>query len=196
MALLVDHQIRHLATVARMLEPFSEQVQEGGVISFGLTHAGYDLRLGRSYLVFKNSFNEIISPKRMKDDKAYRNRVFDEVNLMHDHMEVIIPPNGYILGYTLEYIRMPYWLKGRCVGKSSLARCGIIVNTTPLEPSWEGHLTLEIANVTPCPVEIYTGEGVAQLEFEMLDQKCEKTYADKSAKYQKQGPEPVPAKVI
>lgn len=193
MTILSDHDIRQLAQQHRMLEPFSEAVQEG-VVSYGLTHAGYDLRLGSRVLIFKNSYGRTISPKRMKDEQEYRRQCFDEF-VAGDGQPVHVPGHGYVLGYSLEYIRMPRWLKGCCVGKSTLARCGILVNTTPLEPGWHGHLTIEIANVSPCPVELYPGEGVAQLEFHTLTAYPSADYGDKGGKYQGQGAEPVPARV-
>lgn len=177
-----------------MIDPFSEGVQDGGVISYGLSHAGYDLRMGYEALVYKNTHGlGRIDPKAMRDDD-YRNQVLEKVTYKQGD-KVWIPPNGYILGYSLEYLRIPRHLKGRCVGKSSLARAGIIVNTTPLEPNWCGHLTIEIANATPCPVCLYAGEGCAQLEFETLTAPPEVDYAQKDGKYQDQGPEPVPARV-
>ncbi len=200
MALLTDKMIRDLClrpwpTGAQpMLDPFSESVQKDGVISFGLTHAGYDLRLGTSVYTFKNSFNETISPKRMKKDGKYIARIFDEQVGLVEGQSVLIPPNGYILGVTLERICMPQHLKGRCVGKSSLARCGVLVNTTPIEPGWRGYLTLEIANVTPCPVEVYVGEGIAQLEFETLEGPVGSDYEAKAGKYQDQPSAPIPGK--
>lgn len=197
MSLLVDWEIRKLTLQERMLDPFAEADQSEGRVSSGLTHAGYDLRLGNSVLVYKNTMNEIISPKRMKSDKEYQDRIFDRFDNLIEGAAVIIPPHGYILAYSLEYIRMPNWLKGRCVGKSSNARCGVLVNTTPLEPGWKGHLTIEVANITPCPVEVYVGEGIAQLEFDTLHATPEKDYSAKKGggKYQDQGPEPVTAKV-
>lgn len=201
--LLNDHEIRALCVSGArntpvenpLLSPFSLGVQGDNVISYGLSHAGYDLRLGPKVLIFKNSFNQTIDPKRFKVDKAYNERVFDSLEGIPDGEQVIIPPHSYILGYSLEYIRVRRWLKGRCVGKSTYARCGIMVNTTPLEPGWEGHLTLEIANVTPCPVAVYVGEGIAQLEFEELSAPCKVDYADKDGKYNRQEASPVPARV-
>lgn len=194
MAILVDWQIRSLAHSGKLLDPFSESVQDGGVISYGLTHCGYDLRLGGTVLVFKNTHQQIISPKRAKEP-GFMERVFDRFENLQPGCAVVIPPHSYILGYSLEYIRMPSDLKGRCVGKSSLARCGVLANTTPLEPGWHGHLTLEIANITPCPVEVYVAEGIAQLEFETLAGEPETDYAQKNGKYQGQQAEPVIGKV-
>lgn len=177
----------------RMIEPFSEAVSGGGVISYGLSHAGYDLRLGPEILVFKNSYGEVVDPKKFGDDE-YRRRVFDEVNLLNKlsslsaqcltNYSVTVPPHGYILGRSYEYLRIPRHLKGRCVGKSTYARSGILINTTPLEPGWEGHLTIEIGNITPCPAKVYVMEGIAQLEFELLTALPETDYGGK--KYQGQ----------
>ena len=187
-----------------MIEPFSEAVSGNGVISYGLSHAGYDLRLGPEILLFKNSYNEVIDPKKFNSSE-YRNRVFDEINLpdtvmghrieLLQNYAVTIPPHGYILGRSYEYLRIPRHLKGRCVGKSTLARSGIIINTTPLEPGWEGHLTIEIGNITPCPAKVYVMEGIAQLEFELLTDPPEKDYAAKGGKYQNQVGV-VPARVL
>lgn len=172
----------------RMIEPFSEAVSGNGVISYGLSHAGYDLRLGPEILVFKNSYGEVVDPKRFGEDR-YRVWVFDELDYSKTHTEfaglaVTIPPHGYILGRSHEYLRIPRHLKGRCVGKSTYARSGILINTTPLEPGWEGHLTIEIGNITPCPAKVYVMEGIAQLEFEVLTAPPEKDYGGK--KYQGQ----------
>lgn len=194
MGVLVDWQIRELALTHRLLQPFTEGVQEGGVVSYGLTHAGYDVRLGYTILVFKNSYHRVISPKRYREP-GFAEQVFDKLDGLSPGQAVIVPPNSYVLGYTLERIAMPSFLKGRCVGKSSLARCGIVINTTPLEPGWEGYLTLEIANVTPCPLEIYVAEGIAQLEFERLDATPETDYAAKGGKYQNQQAEPVMGRI-
>lgn len=194
-----DTSLGSWASLHAMLYPFSDQVNEG-VISYGLSHAGYDLRLGDELLLFKNSYNETIDPKRFKDED-YRRRVFDVVHprdMVMSHgrwLQYIIPPHSYALGASLEYIRMPRHLKGRCVGKSTLARCGILINTTPIEPGWHGHLTIEISNITPCPALIYAREGIAQLEFETLTAEPQQDYEQKAGKYQGQGAEPVPARV-
>lgn len=184
-----------------LLDPFIEGRQGDDIISCGLSHAGYDLRLGRTVLIFKNSFNEIIDPKRFKNDPqgTYHSRIFDKVTDIADNEAVMIPPGGYILGNSMERICMPSNLKGTCVGKSTLARCGVGINTTPLEPGWEGYLTLEIANHTPCPIKVYVGEGIAQLEFHTLSSDPGQTYdqkGEKGGKYQNQGEEPVPARVV
>ena len=188
--LLVDHEIRKLCLCetyhndSPMIEPFSEAVSGGGVISYGLTHAGYDVRLAGDVLVFNNAHGQTVDPKRFKD-LDYRGKLFASIELS-PHQAVVIPAHGYILGRTHEYLRVPNYLSARCVGKSTLARCGIIVNTTPLEPGWEGHLTVEISNSCPCPAVVYVMEGVAQIQFERLSATPEKSYADKKGKYQGQ----------
>ena len=187
--LLVDHQIRHLclrtgANPEPMIEPFAEATSGGGIISYGLTHAGYDLRLGLTVYCMKSTFGEVLDPKRFKDP-AYAASVMDRREYQPGD-RVIIPANGYLLGHSLEYLRIPRHLKGRCTGKSSLARCAVSINTTPVEPAWKGHLTIEIANDGPLPVAVYAGEGIAQLEFELLAAHCETDYAEKGGQYQGQ----------
>ncbi len=195
--LLSDKDIRELAVGPKqMIQPFSEGVQGGGIISYGLTTAGYDLRLGDTLLVFKNSWNKLIDPKRFKDE-AYCLKVFDKVMVGESPPFIFeIPAHSYVLGFSLEYLRIPDHLKGRCVGKSTYARCGIVANTTPVEPGWCGHLTIEIANTSPCPVTLYAREGIVQLEIEVLSSLPEMNYATKGGKYQGQSAEPVPARVI
>ena len=200
--LLNDKEIRKLcekpsevafaAADLPMIDPFSEAVSGNGVISYGLSHAGYDLRLGPDILLFDNRLGEVVNPKRF-NDPDYRKRMFREFLGLKVGEEFHIPPHGYILGHSYEYLRIPDYLKGRCVGKSTLARSGILINTTPLEPGWEGHLTIEIGNITPCPAVLPIGEGIAQLEFELLTGRPDKTYAGK--KYQGQTGV-TPAKVL
>lgn len=184
--LLVDHQIRDLCKteegVTPMITPFSESTSGNGVISYGLDHAGYCLRLGKIIYAFKNTFGTYVDPKMFRD-QDYHKRVFDTREFEYGD-RIIIPANGYILGHSLEYLYIPPTIKGRCVGKSTLARCGIVINTTPLEPEWQGHLTIEIANNNPCPAVVYCGEGICQLEFERLDGRPAVTYADKGGQYQ------------
>ncbi len=175
-----------------MLDPFSEGVSGNGIISYGLSHAGYDLRLDDEVLVFKNSYGEIVDPKKFKDPE-YQSKVFDRVTANKEDYSIIIPAYGYVLGRSVEYISMPRDIKGRCVGKSTYARCGIVINTTPLEPAWRGYLTIEIGNSNPCPAKIYAFEGIAQLEFEMLAGVSETDYSGK--KYQDQK-DVTPARVL
>lgn len=169
-----------------MLEPFSESVK-GGLISYGLSHCGYDLRLGQDFVQFVNPVLThgqipVIDPKRF-GDPDYETLV---VKRWNQNYPVTIPPNSYILGRSLEYIRIPNWLCGDCTGKSTLARSGILINTTPIEPGWEGHLCIEIGNCTNLPAVIYPGEGICQLVFTKLDAKPEIDYAAKGGKYQGQ----------
>lgn len=167
-----------------MIEPFSEMVSGGGVIGYGLTSAGYDLRLAGEWLIFKNTRGRIVDPK-MFGDPDYRSAMFDE-GRGEPGDPVLIPPNGYVLGRSLEYLRIPRQVKGHCLGKSTLARSGILINTTPLEPEWEGHLTIEISNVTPSVATVFVGEGIAQLEFHLLSDQPEVSYRDRGGKYQGQ----------
>ncbi len=202
--LLNDADIRRLCRTelppGPMIEPFSEAVSGNGVISHGLTSAGYDLSLGSRLLVFKASHGEPINPKRF-GDKAYRARMFDEVVAgpvygCDGDNAFLLPAHSYVLGVSVEFLRIPRHLKGRVVGKSTLARCGVIINCTPLEPGWSGHLTIEISNVAPCPAVVYAFEGVAQLEFETLTSPPDVDYDQKRGKYQSQGAEPVAARML
>ncbi len=190
-------RMEYAAPEAPMIEPFSEAVSEGGVISYGLTSAGYDLRLGPELLHFpeKCSFtcstctmrgfcDKVADPKKFKEP-GYSERFFRK-EVVEEHSFVWIPPHQYVLGHSLEYLRIPRILKARCTGKSTLARAGILINTTPLEPGWEGHLTIEIGNITGCPAKVYAGEGIAQLEFELLSSPPQVDYSQKNGKYQGQ----------
>lgn len=189
--ILADSEIRKLcvdrdgAVANPLIEPFSEPVSGNGIISYGLTSAGYDVRLcSKEILVFKNP-GEAINPKKFSDPD-YRRRMFESHKGLDPHAEFVIPPNGYVLAQTHEYIRMPRHLIARCVGKSTLARSAVVVNTTPMEPEWEGHLTLEIFNPTLCPMTIFVMEGIAQFQFEMVHGKVDVSYKDKGGKYDRQ----------
>ena len=193
--LLCDKDIRELCLPAhekivgrqhipQMLDPFSEGVKEGGVISFGLTHAGYDLRLGWEFWAYKNTYGEVVDPKGFRDEE-YVKRVLDKMTIEQGQY-FYLGSHGYVLGRSLEYIRIPRHIKARCVGKSTLARVGILINTTPLEPGWEGYLTIEIGNTSPSTVRLYPGEGISQLEFETLSSEPETSYADKRGVYMHQ----------
>lgn len=176
---------RHYDSDGRMIEPFSEPVSGNGVISYGLTSAGYDLRLADEFVVFKNVYDEAINPKWFNDSE-YVAKVTEKVIASPFFR---LPPHSYVLGRSLEYLRVPRWLKGRCTGKSTYARSQILINTTPLEPGWEGHLCIEIGNVGPSPAIVHVGEGIAQLEFELLTDISEQTYDRKhgvGGKYQGQ----------
>jgi dCTP deaminase len=171
-----DNWIRRMATEHGMIEPFSDGQVRDGVISYGLSSYGYDIRVAPEFKVFTNVHNVVVDPK------SFDERSFVDV---HD-AECIIPPNSFALARTEEYFRVPRDVLVVCVGKSTYARCGIIVNVTPLEPTWEGYLTLEISNTTPLPAKIYGGEGIAQLLFFEGDEEPTVAYADRKGKYQKQ----------
>ena len=164
-----------------MIEPFAgEQVRaaEDGsrVISYGVSSYGYDLRVSDEFKVFTNVFSTIVDPKGF-DDKSF-------VNVKT--AECIVPPNSFALARSVEYFRIPRHVLTVCLGKSTYARCGIIVNVTPFEPEWEGHVTLEISNTTPLPAKIYANEGLAQVLFFEAEEVCETSYADRGGKYQGQ----------
>ncbi len=176
MAIKCDRWIRRLATEQGMIEPFEAGQVREGVISYGVSSFGYDIRVADEYKVFTDVYSVVVDPK------AFDPRSF--VDVKGDHC--IIPPRSFALARTLEYFRIPADVLVVCVGKSTYARCGIIVNVTPLEPEWEGHLTLEISNTTPLPAKIYSNEGLAQLLFFQGDERPETTYAMKKGKYQGQ----------
>lgn len=191
--ILVDHQIRNLSIWEitnkpledALLCPYSPPVSGNSLVSYGETSSGYDLRLAPKAKIFKNTRCSLIDVRMFKDPK-YCADMFDELEADENGRIIIPAAPSYILGMSVEYIRMPKWLKGQCVGKSTYARAGIIVNTTPLEPGWEGHLTIEIANTAPLPVILYANQGIAQLEFIRLDANPDNTYASKKGKYQYQ----------
>ena len=159
-----------------MIEPFVDgQVREGN-ISYGLSSYGYDIRIADEFKIFTNVNNAIIDPKNFSDDSF--------VDFKGD--VCIIPPNSFVLGKTVEYFRIPRNTLTVCLGKSTYARCGLIVNVTPFEPEWEGYVTLEISNTTPLPAKVYANEGIAQVLFFRSDVECEISYADRKGKYQKQ----------
>ena len=171
-----DKWIRKMAKEKKIIEPFEETQVKKGVISFGLSSYGYDIRLSNEFKIFTNVFNSIVDPKN-----------FDPKSFVDFKGEVcVIPPNSFVLGRSLEYFRIPRDVLGICVGKSTYARCGIIVNITPLEPAWQGYLTIEISNTTPLPVKVYANEGIAQVIFLGAEEECEVSYKDKKGKYQKQ----------
>ncbi len=176
MAIKSDRWIRRMAQEHGMIEPYEAAQVREGVISYGVSSFGYDIRVADEYKVFTDVFSVIVDPK------AFDPRSF--VDIKGDHC--IIPPRSFALARTLEYFRIPADTLVLCVGKSTYARCGIIVNVTPLEPEWEGHLTLEISNTTPLPAKIYSNEGLAQLLFFQGDEIPEVTYAMKRGKYQGQ----------
>jgi dCTP deaminase len=171
-----DKWIRRMCEQYRMIEPFEAGQVREGVVSYGLSSYGYDIRVSREFKVFTNVHNAIVDPKRF-DAKSFVDFTVDEC---------IIPPNSFALARTEEYFRIPRDVLVVCVGKSTYARCGLIVNVTPLEPTWEGYLTLEISNTTPLPAKVYGGEGIAQLLFFEGDEEPEIAYADRQGKYMKQ----------
>lgn len=176
MAIKSDRWIRRMAVEHGMIEPFEAGQARDGVISYGLSSFGYDIRVADEFKVFTDVFNVVVDPKNF-DPQSF-------VDIKADHC--IIPPNSFALARTIEYFRIPPDVLVVCLGKSTYARCGIIVNVTPLEPEWCGHLTLEISNTTPLPAKIYANEGIAQLLFFQGDEVPETTYADRKGKYQDQ----------
>ena len=180
MGLKPDHWIRQMALEHRMIEPFVDGQVRDGVISYGLSSYGYDIRVADEFKIFqpelKSNKSIVMDPKRFDSDSF--------TDFRGD--TCIIPPNSFALGRTVEYFRIPRSVLTFCVGKSSYARCGIIVNVTPFEPEWEGYVTLEISNTTPLPARIYGGEGIAQVLFFEADEECEISYADRKGKYQRQ----------
>jgi dCTP deaminase len=177
MGVLCDTQIRELIGI----EPFEENSKRPGKISFGVSSYGYDLRVGSIFKVFTNVNSEIVDPKRFSE------RSFVTVDTEIEGRDyVLIPPNSFALCETVETVTMPRDSLAICVGKSTYARCGIIVNVTPIEPEWSGKITLEISNTTPLPAKIYANEGIAQLIFLKADRICAVSYADKGGKYQNQ----------
>jgi dCTP deaminase len=165
-----------MAAKHRMIEPFAENQVRDGVISYGVSSYGYDIRVADEFKIFTNINTTIVDPKR-----------FDQQSFVDYKGDVcIIPPNSFALARTVEYFRIPRSILTICLGKSTYARCGIIVNVTPFEPEWEGTATLEISNTTPIPAKIYANEGIAQVVFFEADEICETSYADKKGKYQAQ----------
>ncbi len=176
MGLLPDHRIREYATQHGMIAPFVDHQIRDGVISYGLSSYGYDIRIADEFKIFTNVFSAVVDPKQ-----------FDPHSMIDFKGDVcIIPPNSFALGKTVEYLRIPRNILTICLGKSTYARCGIIVNVTPFEPEWEGFVTMEISNTTPLPARIYANEGIAQVLFFEAEQVCEVSYADKKGKYQAQ----------
>jgi dCTP deaminase len=176
-----DTWIRRMAVEHGMIEPFAEaQVRKtsdgDSIISYGISSYGYDLRVSNEFKVFTNVFNTVVDPKH-----------FDERSFVDMQTDVcIVPPNSFALARSIEYFRIPRDILTICLGKSTYARCGIIVNVTPFEPEWEGHVTLEISNTTPLPAKIYANEGLAQVLFLQAEAECEVSYADRKGKYMKQ----------
>ncbi len=171
-----DRWIRKMSLEHDMINPFSEKQVREGVISYGLSSYGYDLRVADEFKIFTNVNNAMVDPKR-----------FDEKSFVTVQTDIcIVPPYSFALARSVEYFKIPRSVLTICVGKSTYARCGIIVNVTPFEPEWEGFVTLEISNTTPLPARIYANEGLCQIIFFESDEVCETSYADRKGKYQAQ----------
>jgi dCTP deaminase len=176
MSIKPDHWIRRMCKEHGMIEPYEEKQVRQGVISYGLSSYGYDIRVADEFKIFTNVMSTLVDPKNM------------DGNSMVDFKGpvCIVPPNSFALARTIEYFRIPRNVLTITVGKSTYARCGIITNVTPFEPEWEGHVTLEISNTTPLPAKIYAHEGIAQVLFFESDEPCEVSYKDRAGKYQAQ----------
>lgn len=176
MGLKPDHWIRKMSLEYKMLDPFAEGERRPGVISYGISSYGYDMRLADEFRIVNSDRSSMIDPKDFPVDsmEQFRGDV------------CVIPPNSFILARSLEYFRIPRDVLTICFGKSTYARCGIIVNVTPFEPEWEGFVTMEISNTTPFPAKVYANEGIAQVLFFEADDPCEISYLDKKGKYQNQ----------
>lgn len=176
MGLKPDHWIRKMVQEHGMIEPFAEAQVREGVISYGVSSYGYDLRVSDEYKIFTNVYSAIVDPKNFTADSF----------VDHKGPYCIVPPNSFALARSVEYFRIPRSVLTVCLGKSTYARCGLIVNVTPFEPQWEGHVTLEISNTTPLPAKVYSNEGLAQVLFFEADEECDVSYADRKGKYQGQ----------
>ena len=171
--LLADWQIERLG----IIEPFSPAMKRPGIISYGVSSYGYDCRIGRNFKIFTNAKCAVIDPKNL-DPSCF---------IDHEGDTCVIPPNSFALAETVETFKIPRDVLAICLGKSTMARCGIIVNVTPLEPEWEGKVTVEISNTAPIPAVVYAGEGIMQILFFRAPSECRQSYADKKGKYQAQG---------
>jgi dCTP deaminase len=181
MSVMSDKWIRKMANEEKMIEPFidvlqKENAKKEGAISYGVSSYGYDARVADEFKIFTNVNSAVVDPKNFSNE-SFVNRTTDVC---------IVPPNSFVLARTVEYFRIPRDTLVICVGKSTYARCGIIVNVTPLEPEWEGHVTLEFSNTTPLPAKIYAGEGACQFIFLKANEICETSYKDRSGKYMNQ----------
>jgi len=175
-AIKSDRWIREMAHNCEMISPFCEKQVREGVISYGLSSYGYDLRVADEFKIFTNVNSALVDPKKF-DERSF-------VSVRADN--IFVPPNSFALARSVEYFKIPRDVLTICVGKSTYARCGIIVNVTPFEPEWEGFVTLEISNTTPLPAKIYANEGLCQILFFQGDEPCQTSYKDKAGKYQKQ----------
>ena len=176
MTVLSDKWIKEMVRTNNMISPFENKQVRGNKISYGLSSFGYDARVSNEFKIFTNVNSEIVDPKNFKLNNF--------ISKKGD--ECIIPPNSFVLSSTVEYFRIPNDVMVICLGKSTYARCGLIVNVTPLEPSWEGNVTLEFSNTTPLPAKIYANEGAAQFIFLKGNEKPDITYADRNGKYMRQ----------
>ncbi|MEI6987543.1 MAG: dCTP deaminase [Rhodospirillaceae bacterium] len=176
MPIMPDRWIREMAQTRRMIEPFVERQSANGVISYGLSSYGYDARVSNEFKIFTNIDSAMVDPKNFSEH-SFVDRIVDVC---------VIPPNSFALARSVEYFRVPRDVLVICLGKSTYARCGLIVNVTPLEPEWEGHVTLEISNTTPLPARVYANEGLCQFLFLKGDGPCDISYADRAGKYMKQ----------
>ena len=176
MTIQSDKWIRNMAKNHEMISPFEENQIRDNKISYGLSSYGYDARVSNEFKIFTNVNSEVVDPKNFKQSNFISKKV----------SECIIPPNSFVLASTVEYFKIPNDIMVICLGKSTYARCGIIVNVTPLEPGWEGYVTLEFSNTTPLPAKVYANEGAAQFIFLKGNEKPEVTYADRDGKYMKQ----------
>ena len=176
MTIQSDKWIKNMAKSCEMINPFEENQIRDNKISYGLSSYGYDARVSNEFKIFTNVNSEVVDPKNFKQSNFISKKV----------SECIIPPNSFVLASTVEYFKIPNDIMVICLGKSTYARCGIIVNVTPLEPGWEGYVTLEFSNTTPLPAKVYANEGAAQFIFLKGNEKPEVTYADRDGKYMKQ----------
>ena len=176
MSIMPDRWIREMALAHGMIEPFVDGQTREGVISYGLSSYGYDARVAPEFRIFTNVDNALVDPKNFSD-QSFVERNGDSC---------VIPPNSFVLARTVEYFRIPRDVLVICLGKSTYARCGMIVNVTPLEPEWEGHVTLEISNTTPLPARVYAHEGICQFLFLRGSEGPEVSYADRKGKYMRQ----------
>jgi dCTP deaminase len=176
MAIKSDRWIREMAQTQQMIDPFCEKQMREGVISYGLSSYGYDLRVADEFKIFTNVNSAVVDPKKF-DERSF-------VSIRAD--SIMVPPNSFALARSVEYFKIPRDVLTLCVGKSTYARCGIIVNVTPFEPEWEGFVTLEISNTTPLPAKIYANEGLCQILFFQGDEPCQVSYKDRAGKYQNQ----------
>lgn len=181
MSVREDKWIRKMAQEHQMIEPFVDgQIrkndQNENIVSYGLSSYGYDIRISDEFKVFTNVYNSIVDPKKFTEDSF--------VDIQAN--ECIIPPNSFALARSIEYFRIPRNILTICLGKSTYARCGIIVNVTPFEPGWEGQVTIEVSNTTPLPAKIYANEGIAQVIFFEAKEMCQISYSERDGKYQKQ----------